>query len=64
MASICANRLPLLSSVPRPQTKPSLISPAKGSTDQAFSVPGAMGTMSWCAMSAIGLACASVPVQV
>ncbi|MCY1548341.1 hypothetical protein D9M68_844450 [compost metagenome] len=64
MASICANRLLLLSSVPRPQTKPSLISPAKGSTVQAFSVPGAIGTMSWCAISATGLACGSLPAHV
>jgi hypothetical protein len=41
-----------------------LIVPPKGSTSQSFSVPCAMGTTSWCAISMMGLALGSDPGQV
>jgi hypothetical protein len=63
-ASSSAIRLALSSHAPRPQTKPSFTVPEKGSACQSPSVPGAIGTTSWWAISAIGAACASLPSQV
>ena len=56
--------LTLSSSVPRPQTMPAAMAPANGGCVHDDSVPGATGTTSWCASSAIGCARASLPRQV
>jgi hypothetical protein len=62
-ASSSATRLPLSSSAPRPHTYPPAIRPSNGGSVQRPSVPGSIGTTSWCASSTTGASPASEPVH-